>query len=399
MHIAICNSLYPTPSSPQIFGGAEVAVRQLAEALVERGDRIDVLRMSPDGAYRREDANGVAVHFMPVRNLYAPFGAPRPAALSLAWHMIDDYGLIDAEWHHVLSSLKPDVVHTHTLNGISSGVWRLASRLGIPLVHTLHDYYLLCPKCTLFKDGRTCEPVCGSCSLLTRRRRTEAAIVDAVAGVSRRILDIHINHGVFGDTPLRQVIENAGRPDIGIMPLPAPGSALVVGYLGRIAAEKGIDVLVKAFAMLPSGTARLRIAGNAPEAERNRLRNLAPGADVEFVGFVDPVEFYAGVEVVAFPSLWEEPSGLALLDALAAGRPVIGSDRGAIPEAIEHGRTGWVVQPEPSKFADAVARLAADRQLLQNAHEALALRQSRRQAAGSADRYQALYRSVTGGDR
>lgn len=395
MRIAICSSLYPTPQHPSIVGGAEVFVRQFAENLVERGDEVVVIRASLKGARLTETVNGVTVEFVPVRNLFAPFQAKRHPIAHLAWHLIDDTLKADPSIRQILAAFKPDLLHTNTLNGLSTDVWRTAKDLDVPILHTLHDYYLICPRCSRFRDGASCGDTCGSCRLLTSNRRGRVDLVDAVASVSRRTLALHQQHGLFANTP-QYVVANVPNDNIEFTPQITVDGPLILGYLGRFSIEKGVRLLAEAVGRLPKGDVRFLLAGNVSEDEKVVLRSMAPEADLEFLGFVKPSEFYAKVHLVAIPSIWDEPGALALVDALAAGRPVIGTDFGGIPEIINDGITGWIARPDADGLADVLRELVTNPAAMNAAHSELRARQvKQRTFSNLVDEYRAIYTTLT----
>lgn len=109
-----------------------------------------------------------------------------------------------------------------------------------------------------------------------------------------------------------------------------------VGYLGRLSTDKGVDVLARAIALVP-GDPRLVLAGDtryvAPESVAEVDRAVARlGARAVRLGHVSPDELFRRVRVVAFPSVWAEPFGLVVAEAMAAGVPFVISDAGALPE-------------------------------------------------------------------
>jgi glycosyltransferase involved in cell wall biosynthesis len=131
----------------------------------------------------------------------------------------------------------------------------------------------------------------------------------------------------------------------------APDEPPFVLYVGRLADEKGVDVLAEAARDLP-----LVVVGDGP------LRHLFPGA----LGFLSPAEVHAWYDrasVVVLPSR-REGLGNVLLEAMAHGRAVVGSTVGGIPSVIDHGRNGLLVAPEdPSSLCHALELLLGDAQL------------------------------------
>jgi len=146
------------------------------------------------------------------------------------------------------------------------------------------------------------------------------------------------------------------------IPLKArPGSGVLVA--GRLSAEKGIDVAIRALGMMPG--AILDIAGTGPEegALRSLADEVAPGR-VRFHGLVDKAEvqrLMLAAAVVAVPSRWYENQPMVVLEALARGTPVVGSDLGGMPELIEPGATGDLVPAnDPGALAKALRQLVDD---------------------------------------
>lgn len=199
------------------------------------------------------------------------------------------------------------MLHSNNLSGLTTAVWRVAAQLGVPVLHTLHDYYLTCPRCSRFENGRSCEHTCTSCGILSFHRKRATHWLSAVVGVSERVLSIHTDMGMFSETPIRTVIRNAStEPPREPYPRPVCTTEVTFGFIGRLTEEKGIDNLMRALAMLPRDRIRMMIAGRVSDEEQRRLRALAPNARIEFMGFVVPDDFYKQVDVVIAPSIWHD---------------------------------------------------------------------------------------------
>lgn len=344
MKLALFNTLYPTPSHPKIVGGAERSVRILAEALSRAGHSVLVIRALPPRAHPSvEVVEGVQVAGIPIKNSYWPFDRSEQHNVlqRLAWHARDDRAAEHTLVAEQLDTFEPDVIHTNNLSGLSTSVWRMAQRRGVPIVHTLRDYYLVCPRTKRFRGGRRCARPCVDCTLVTRQRRSETALVDAVVGISRATLDLHLQAGLFSNARWSGVIHNPVHQTGAVGPNPKSG--VTFGFIGRVTVEKGVDQLARAYRRLPN-TARLVVAGETDLATQHRLQALAGDRLITFLGFVAPEVFYAQVDVVVVPSLWDEPLSRAVQEAHAFARPVIGSARGGIPEAL--GKGGWLFDPD-----------------------------------------------------
>ena len=156
---------------------------------------------------------------------------------------------------------------------------------------------------------------------------------------------------------------------------PRRGDVFTVGYFARIAPEKGLHVLCDAYVRLRSrpdaGKARLSAAGYLPpehqpylDAARARLR--AAGLDEEFeyrgeVDRADKIRFLQGLDVLSVPTVYEEPKGMFLLEAMASGVPVVQPRRGAFPEIVAKTGGGVIVPPDdPAALAEAIDGLRRD---------------------------------------
>ena len=167
------------------------------------------------------------------------------------WHAREDWQQTAQTVAARILAFRPDILHSNNLSGLTTAVWKTASERRIPILHTLHDYYLTCPRCSRFSNGRACKHTCMSCKLLTMNRRKATKYPNGVVGVSQRILDIHTEMGLFADTPFRKVIRHAPT----ITPFRSENNRasglLTLGFIGRLTEEKGICNLIQAIAKVP----------------------------------------------------------------------------------------------------------------------------------------------------
>ncbi|MGL9621306.1 glycosyltransferase family 4 protein [Bradyrhizobium sp. U531] len=361
MKVLLTSTLYPTPQASKIVGGAEIFARRFAEGLVQRGDEVEVIRAASTPGQAPETCDGINVYSAPVQNIYLPFTEQKNVALRSIWHAVDDWQMQAPLIAERIKAFKPDVLHSNNLSGLTTAVWRVAAQLGVPVLHTLHDYYLTCPRCSRFDKGCSCEHTCTSCKILTFHRKRATHWLSAVVGVSERVLSIHTDMGMFAETPIRTVIRNAStEPPHAPYPRPICTTEVTFGFIGRLTEEKGIENLMRALALLPRDRIRMMIAGRVSDEEQRRLRTLAPDARIEFMGFVAPDDFYKQVDVVVAPSIWHDPGPLVVADAKAAGRPLLGTRFGGMPEVIQHGVTGWLTEADPQSLAKSMLAVAAD---------------------------------------
>jgi glycosyltransferase involved in cell wall biosynthesis len=304
------------------FGGAERYVGELAAGLAARGHSVKVLSAFPQRGEPRVETE--VLHRTdwrddPVRRLRNHLG-----------------DVVSAPWPGLAAVLRaspPDLVHTNNLPGIGSGIWEVARRAGTPVVHTLLDYHLLCPRTTLMRrDGQRCNPHPLLCGLRTRRLMRWQGAVRAVIGVSGHILGVH--RGLF-QAAAERVVPMPLKPLSGPPPEPLSNPPATIGYIGALTPTKGIGVLLEAAPALAGAGLTVRVAGDGP------LRSAVESAEeVRYDGRLEGEElgaFVGSCDLGVVPSLWDEPGPYVVAEWLAAGRPVIATRRGGLAEAEERG--------------------------------------------------------------
>lgn len=345
MKIALVNDKYIHHEG----GGAQESVRILAESLAARGHQVSVWATTyqPKQRQTTEVHAKVKVIFLPVANVYWPHGK-RPNYLKPLWHAIDSHNPIMAQRvGQLLDEEKPDILHTNILAGFSPAIWAEASRRGIPVVHTVRDYYLVCPRGAKFKNCAECESPCASCRLYSLPKKTATRHVDAVVSISHHLSRAHVIA-----SPIREVIHNSYQADGRLLPR-ANGIGLKVGFLGRLFETKGIELLMEAVRQTDS--AYLYIAGQGLPEYVEKLRQQAPPRTT-FLGTVPPQHLFEKIDVLVVPSLWHEPFGRVAIEALAWGIPVIASQRGGLPEIVQPGVNGWLFEPNGSDSLTRILR-------------------------------------------
>lgn len=396
MRIALLNALY----APYQAGGAERSVQILAEGLARRGHAVAVITLGEPHLAPRSVIGGVTVHRLALED-WGPLsgararpaaGSPPNAAQRATWHVRDlsSKGM-SARIGRLLDEERPDILHTHVLMGFSVGAWAEAERRGVPIVHTLRDYYLMCPPATMFRKDDNCARICPRCLPFAAYRRRASRAVDAVCGVSRFILERHLRDGFFARSVAAKVVFNAVAPSVGPQPAKRPQAGLVFGYIGRICPEKGVRWLLEAFRDAPPGH-KLVLAGKGDRQFVEALKAEFSSPSVTFTGHVDPAVFYEQVNVVVIPSLWNEPFGRAAIEPLAYGIPVIASNRGGLAELIEEDVTGLVVDPNDGpSLARAIGRFCTDREAVARLGENGKQRLPRFSQEAMTDAYASLY--------
>lgn len=279
----------------------------------------------------------------------------------------------------LLNEVSPSVAHVHNIyHHLSPSVLPLLKERGVPVVMTLHDLKLACPAYTMMSAGKPCERcrggklynvavhrcIKGSLALsglvmveayAHRALKLYAANIDRFIVPSRFLLEKLVEWGWARERFVH--IPNFVDVDR-FTPGPCAGRRFV--YCGRLDELKGIETFVRAAA-----TARqpITLIGRGPLEARLRALAAELDADVAFPGFLAKEALVAAIEdarAVVIPSECHENAPLSLLEAYAAGRPVIGSRIAGIPELVRENETGMLYPAgDAQALADLLARFAA----------------------------------------
>lgn len=349
-------------------GGVQVHVRQLALHLRTRGHEATVL--APASGPVRED--GVVVVGRPVPIRYQ--GTVAPICFSARSARRVGQALRDA---------RPDVVHAHEPFSPSTGM--LATlRSKAPVVATFHAF---AERSTLLSAAA---PLLGP---VWRRLRVRIAVSDAAAGFVR---------SRFGDG--LRVIPNGC--DVEAFAGAAPATGLPPGrrllWVGRLDPQKGFGVAVRAFDQVAAAVpdARLVVIGEGRDVGAVEL--LAPDvrSRVDLIGAVlhdDLPPYHSASEVFLSPALGQESFGMVLVEAMAAGLPVVASDIPGYREVVRDGREGLLVPPgDADAVAAALGRVLADPSLARRLGEAGRARAERYRWEAVVGDVEDVYREASG---
>ncbi|HVS84126.1 MAG TPA: glycosyltransferase family 4 protein [Gaiellaceae bacterium] len=271
-----------------------------------------------------------------------------------------------------IAELRPDCCYLH--GPLNPGV-ALSLAAHAPTLGYAHDYAMVCPGNARFlvNSGSFCAEGPGlRCFRRAYTERSTNRRPDRVLRAYRRVRSWPdawqaLARILVASPFVAGVLERDGAPRdrIRVVAYPIAPAAPAeperladVLYVGRLVSSKGVGVLLRAAA---EAGASVAVAGDGPD--RPGLETLAAelGADVRFLGWVTPerrASLLRGARVFAMPSLWEEPFGIAGVEALAAGVPVVASEVGGIPSWLEDGRGGLLVPPDDvAALRDALRRV------------------------------------------
>lgn len=336
------------------FGGAHNQLLVLAGPLRERGiESIAVLPPEAEAAAARIEAGGVETVRVPLSRLRASLN---PASqLAFASRVRREIAGLE----QTLCELGADVVQVHGPTNPQAAV--AGNRAGLGVVWQLLDTRapLLIRRLAMPEIGRRA----GAVTVWGR------ALIDAHPGAAQLEDRLHV---VYPPVDAARFAPDAAgreeaRAELGV----APDDPLV-GTVAQLNPQKGLGHLVSAFAAAGAPGAKLRIigeAGPAHRAEHDRLERLcgelsrrAPGRAAIQAPGERVAQLLQALDVFVLSSVRRsEGMPTAILEAMAAAKPVVATDVGAVAELVEHGRTGLLVEPgDESALAAAISRLVAD---------------------------------------
>lgn len=260
-----------------------------------------------------------------------------------------------------IKKIKPDVAHVHLfMGGLTTSILKVLNDNNIPIIHTVHDYRLICPSylfldgnseiCEKCKNGRFINCLTNRCSDKSLSQSGVLALdayyrkyiksphkyIDKYIFVSRFIYNKHNEYqkGIkFKSVVLHNFISNLED----IKPNNEKGKYFL--YLGRLSREKGVTTLINS---AEKANVNLKIVGNGPLLDR---KDTNQNQNIDFLGFKKGVELWDIVKNASFiivPSEWYENNPLSIIESYAHGKPVIGSKIGGIPEILKHDKTGYL---------------------------------------------------------
>jgi glycosyltransferase involved in cell wall biosynthesis len=352
-----------------VCGGAEKSVLLLRDNLVKRGHEVKI--MASD-----RDPNEPHYSDYECRHIQ---GGP----LKHLWSM-SAYKTL----RRAVREFKPDVVHFHTMGELSpSALFALRGTPALLTVHGPEEYTLTMLEWYLSPQAYRGDVDLRNLTLWGHAHynffryfqrplyKLGFRYLSLIISPSKYLANQLAKEGF--DVPVQQIYNGITLPKP--QPLPAEPALL---YVGRLEHVKGVEVLLKAMPgilkAMPEVT--LRIVGDGPDRSRleGLARELGTAKAVTFAGWQkDAISEYSKARLLVVPSVWPENLPTVVLEALAVGRPIIGTRVGGIPELVEDGVSGSIVAPNDSEaLATATTDLLQrkDLQTMANAAQASAQR-------------------------
>ncbi len=373
MRILALSSLYP----PHYVGGYELCCRDVMERLAERGHPVSILTSTYGLKHPKVEGN--VYRLLSYRDIVY---SQQEHILPRAWRELKDNRLLK----DLLLDLRPDIVAVWDTWGLLKTLLVTLQSMEQPLLYVIGspwpiEYHQVPDRWFAFWAGVPSPPL---------RRWAKAALLGLVGPllegrVPLRFRALNLNSACFISQALKAQHLAAGldceeapvvhwgipleqfRPRVA----PAPGLKLKLLYAGRVVREKGVHTAIEALALLAEDYPHICLDVVGSQLDEEYLASLqkavAEGglsARVNFVGLLPRQampEVYAAHDLLLCPSLWEEPWGLTILEAMACGVPVVGTGRGGSGEIMVDGENSLLFPPGDSlALADRVRQLVED---------------------------------------
>ena len=368
MRVLQISSLYP----PKMLGGAEVSARNLSELLVDDGHEVLVVRACDRGEEEGEETTVSNVrivrlktpHIYPVFRFYEASPLKKPL-----WHLQDHFDpSLKRKFGSILDEFAPDLVNVHLLQGLGYPLLKEISKRRIPVNYVLPDLGLACIRMNMFKKGKDCLSQCLPCRASARYKlhliRAQTSI--SFVSPSRANLETLAHYFPVKDYPNSVILNPNTYPKPNIAHTNSDTLRLL--YAGRMHDSKGIDILLEAVeALAGKHPITLTLAGQGQQEEDLRAR-FGGASWCSFLGFISHGELADRMmesDLLCIPSIWAENSPGVVIQALGNGLPVMGSNRGGIPELVRDGHNGSLVTDMTvAGWREALERILVNRDLL-----------------------------------
>lgn len=379
-------------------GGTQVHLQDLTRALVARGHDISIFSALRGDEFNEYLMTEIQWEGIPVMRVTYNFEDVQ------RFEVIYASPKIEARFRAYLHGQRPDLVHVHHVTRLSTTLIEVCIEMGIPVVLTLHDYWMMCLRGKRFHplDNKVCEEldrdVCVKClnplwptllpleedvsssdplerkqgfyRLMRWERQSRDVInqCDLVIAPSPFHRERFVEWGVDDE---RCVVVEHGLDTQALRAEPrGPRPVKTIGYVGNVIPPKGVHVLVEAFNLLQRPDLVLEIRGqhevhHGASGYIDQLK-AAPGLTVNLGGPYDHdrlPEILAGFDILVVPAIWWETFGLTVREAALAGVPVVASDLAGLHDAVAAGMALGFEPGNAEALAEVLRRLIEDDEL------------------------------------
>lgn len=351
MKILIVNSFY----YPNIVGGAEYSVKNIAETLAEKGYDVHVLCIDKEYSYKL--LNGVKVHSIKnlnIKNSLDYNKSQNGKVEKILYRSIELIrGINTYDLKNIIQKINPDIIHINNFAGFGYQIFRTIKKLKIPFIFTARDYYSICPKST-FINSMGCECINSKiiCKIYKKLYISALKSANYITAPSKFVLDtifketkinksrfVNIHNSIDIDM---KVISKIYEKKVDIL---NKKDTLNLVFVGRLETHKGLNLLVENFKKLKNKRVILHIAGDG--TLKDFILKSSCDTNIVFHGMLEKQNLEKLLEescdVLLAPSLWNEPFGRVVLDAYKHCLPVITTGSGGLKELVKDNYTGKII--------------------------------------------------------
>lgn len=269
----------------------------------------------------------------------------------------------------VIDKYNPDIAHVHLIwGGLSPSILEVLKKIHIPVVHSVHDYRMICPAYTFRSiNGEICEACKGGkyykCALKRcskgslpqsvlmayemysrNKKHSPTKLIDGFIFVSEFARQKHLEFNPSFVDAQSIVLYNFWSGENSSVEASTTSFDSYYLYYGRLSREKGIRTLISAFEHLPK--LQLKVVGEGPE-KLDLVKNCEDRgiSNIEFLGYKAGKELFdivSKAKFVCVPSEWYENNPMTIVESYSLGTPVVGARIGGIPEIIRDRETGYI---------------------------------------------------------
>jgi glycosyltransferase involved in cell wall biosynthesis len=337
-----------------IIGGGERHIQSLSRHLAQNGHKVTICTMSIPGSPRYEEDCDIKIYRLVGAYQKIPCLFKDPAR---KWHPPVSDPVVRRQIRQIISREKPDIIHAH--GRIVYSVLGLKNKLDIPLVVTLHTYWAVCPTTNLMYGNTICSnPLNVRCVFCgrqfygltksffayvgTRINKHELESVDKFIAVSSFVKNVHAKCLGVAERNIEVIPNFYAHDNItdtgGYDDLPQK----FVLFVGSLIPNKGVGLLVEAYQKIRAQTKLVLIGASHPSYRYQGTDDILVKENAPY-NLV--LEAYQKCHFAAFPSIWPEPFGIVVLEAMSQKKAVIATNIGGFTDSIVDGKTGILVPP------------------------------------------------------
>ena len=271
----------------------------------------------------------------------------------------------------LIKDVKPDVLYVlHQINHLSPSIIKAAKSEGVKIVHRISDFFMFCARYDFLRDNKICE-LCKGANLYNAvkfkcvKQSYACSILRVIAMKLHNIVGVygHVDYFITPSKFTLEIYKNEGIEEHRIIHIPTFTNVDEVIpsytnnnyflYLGRIAEQKGLIHLVEAMKYFKASRHKLVITGCLSDSDYDqKIRVIIDKHQlqekIEFIGFKNGNELSRVISdsiCIINPAIWYENMPNSVIESYAHGKPVIGTNIGSMSEIINHGVTGYLVEP------------------------------------------------------